>query len=59
MNKTDNPQAPGHPTRNDSVACGVVLASILVTIACGVFVAEAGPDSHSKYAQASTEVAND
>ncbi|HET9576229.1 MAG TPA: hypothetical protein VFP44_00285 [Usitatibacter sp.] len=59
MNKTDNPQAPGHANRNDSLACGVVLASILLTIACGVFVAEAGPDSQPKYAQASTEVAND
>jgi hypothetical protein len=59
MNKTKNPRAPGHMTRKDSIACGVVLASILVTMACGAIVVGASTDSPQRYAQASTEVIHD
>jgi hypothetical protein len=55
MNKTDKPQAPGHMTRKDSIACGIVLASMLMTMVCGAFVVDAGPDTASSYAQAAME----
>ena len=59
MNKTQNPQAPGHMTRKDSIACGVVLASIVITMACGAIVAGTSTDSPQRYAQVSTEVVHD
>ena len=45
MNETKNPQAPGHPTLKDSVACGAVLATMVFTLMCGAFVVDAGPDA--------------
>lgn len=59
MNNIGKPRAPGHMTRKDSVACGIVLASILVTIACGAFVIGAGTDQSPRYAQATLEVDHD
>ena len=59
MKKTDKPQMPGHLTRKDSIACGVVLASILFTMACSAFVIAATPDLSRHYAQASTESNDD
>lgn len=60
MNKTEKPRAPGHMTRKDSIACGVVLASILVTMACSAYVIGGdGVDGNPHYAQASMEEAHD
>jgi len=33
-------------TKKDNLACSAVLATMLVTMACGAFVVDAGPDSH-------------
>jgi hypothetical protein len=45
-------------TRKDNLACGAVLATMLVTIACGAFVVHASPDS-PRYAQATLETSHD
>lgn len=53
MSRPNLPTAPGHPTFKDSIACGAVLATMLITIACGAVVVDAGTDP-MRYAQAST-----
>ena len=55
MDCIENGKLPGHMTRKDSIACGAVLATILVTIACGAVVIGIGPDSSARIAQASQE----
>ena len=57
MNEAKNPQAPGHPTLKDSVACGAVLATMVFTLACGAFVVDAAPDAHA--AQVVAEASHD
>ena len=59
MSKPNLPTPPGHPTFKDSIACGAVLATMLITIACGAVVVDAGTDSSPRYAQADTETAHD
>lgn len=39
-------------TLKDSVACGAVLATMFLTIACGAFVVAAPDDGSPRYAQA-------
>lgn len=38
-------------TLKDSVACATVLAAMLLTMACGAFVVDAGTDASPRYAQ--------
>lgn len=45
VHEMKKPQAPGHPTIKDSVACGTVMATIVFTMVCGAFVVESAPDS--------------
>jgi hypothetical protein len=45
-------------TRKDNLACGAVLATMLVTMACGAFVVDASPDS-PRYAQGAPEASHD
>lgn len=59
MSKPEFPTLPGPSTFKDSIACGAVLATMLLTIACGVLVVDAGTDPSATYAQAPTETAND
>ena len=59
MSKPDHPAPPGHPTFKDSIACGAVLATMFLTIACGAVVVDAGTDTSARYAQAATETAHD
>lgn len=55
MNETRTTQLAPDPTFKDSVACGAVLASMLLTMACGAFVVDAGTDPSPHYAQAAGE----
>ena len=59
MDEVKNPRLPGHPTLKDSVACTAVLATMLLTMACGAFVVDAGTDPAPRYAQAVTENSHD
>jgi len=59
MDKTKKPEAPGHLILKDSLACGTVLATMLVTMACSAFVIDAGTDPSPKYSQATLEVDHD
>ena len=59
MSKPDYPSLPGPPTFKDSITCGAVLATMLITIACGALVVDAGTDTSASYAQAATETAHD
>jgi hypothetical protein len=44
----------------DTLACGSVLATMLLTVACGAFVIDAGTDTAPRYAQAAmAETAHD
>ncbi len=43
----------------DNLACGAVLATMLLTVVCGAIVVEAAPDAPAQVAQASMETAND
>jgi hypothetical protein len=45
-------------TKKDNLACGAVLATMLVTIACGAFVVGFSPDS-PRHARATTETEYD
>jgi hypothetical protein len=59
MDEVKNPQPPGHPTLKDSVACTAVRATMLLTMACGAFVVDAGTDAAPRYAQTLTETSHD
>lgn len=51
MNRLDERHPQADPTVKDSVACGAVLATMILTIACGAFVVDAGPDAPVRPAQ--------
>jgi len=59
VNEAKNPQAPGHPTLKDSLACGTVLATMVLTLVCGAFVVDTGPDAPSHSAQVVAEAGHD
>src|SRR5438445_20426 len=46
-------------TLKDTIACTAVLASILLTMACGAFVVDTPPDTSNRYAQASLDTQDD
>ncbi len=58
MSKPNLPTLPGHPTFKDSIACGAVLATMLITIACGAVVVDAGTVP-VHYAQASSDTGHE
>ena len=58
MSKPDMPSLPGQATIKDSIACGAVLAAMLLTIACGAVVVDAGTQP-LHYAQASSDTGHD
>lgn len=43
----------------DNIACGAVLATMLLTVVCGAIVVEAAPDAYAQMAQASMEIDHD
>jgi hypothetical protein len=48
-----------HPMLKDSVACGTVLATMMLTMACGAFVVDAGTDAAPHVAQVAAEASHD
>jgi hypothetical protein len=42
-------------TKKDNLACATVLATMLVTMACGALVVDVGPDSHAQPADVRSE----
>jgi hypothetical protein len=54
MQEMKNLEAPKYATLKDSVACGTVLATMLLTMACGAFVVDAGSDDAPGHAAAAS-----
>jgi hypothetical protein len=62
MNDTNNMNKPPmdvDATLKDSIACGAVLASMLLTMACGAFVVDAGTDPSPRHAQATGDTGHE
>ena len=56
--KTHQTALQGGAHTKDTIACGAVIASILLTIACGAFVAQSQPESAGD-ASPTVEAANE